>query len=122
VAVLRIVRPVRLRLTDNLPGFNNPRRLFGLRILSPVRLRVGTAPRTFLLSGTVKDGSGSGKLGRTIRIFADQGMGSPIAVTYTLSDGSWSVSVPGGPGSRFVAVEQGEVGENCQIFSMVVPA
>jgi len=90
-----------------------------LRIVPANIIRLSPTILMTTLSGTVKNGEGTGLPRRTVRIFSDQSLTTQVAYTYTDADGAFSVEVPTGPGALFTAVAQGEADENCVIFSKI---
>lgn len=119
MAILRIVTPVRLRLTDNLPKYNNPRKHVGLRIIAPVRLRVGKSEVATTLSGSVKNAEGVGLAGRNVWVFGDQAMLQRLGIATSGADGTWSITVVAGPRTPITCVVQGEPGENTEVFARI---
>lgn len=119
MSTLRIVRPPRVHLVDNFPRRNDPRKNTGLRIVRARRVHMGAATAV-TLSGTVKDGSQTVLAGRTVRVFGDQGMILYLGSTSSAADGTFSITVPSGPGSRYTLVAQGEPGDNGTVFANVI--
>lgn len=116
---LRIISISPVLLLDNHPRRNDPARLSTLRIVSP-QPKIMVGPGTVTLSGTVKNADGVGLVGRSVRIYADQLMSVMLGHTYSGTGGAFSLSVPGGAGSRYVSVAQGEGSENAQVFINIV--
>lgn len=119
MAVLRIVPPLRLRLSDNFGLRGSPYRNSRLRIINPIPLTMGKNTNTITIVGTVKNGDGIALADRTVRIFSNQAFTALLGATYTLGDGTFSVTVPGWSGCAPVAVAQGETGENAQILTKI---
>jgi hypothetical protein len=116
---LKIVDRVVFRLSDNFARSHDPYRFTTLRIVGRVCQRVGRAPVSTALSGFVKTPEGVPLSGRTVRVFGDQAMVRYLGYTYSLVDGSFSISVSGGAGSRYTCVVQGEIGENISAFTNI---
>lgn len=116
-----VIRPsynTPVRLIFNYPDRNNPYRRHRLRLSSANTKRIPLRPAV-TLSGFVKDINGTALPNRTVRVFGDQGMNQFLGNTYSGDDGSFSIQVVGGPGSRFVCTVQGEDGENMAVFTRI---
>jgi len=93
-----------------------------LRVVDSGTVRMLPQISTCTLSGTVKSPMGVSLPRRTVRVFSDQSMATLLGSTYSLADGTFSITVHGGASSKFVCVVQGEEGENAAIFTGIVKA
>lgn len=117
MTLVRIIDRDYLRVSPNPLEFTNPRRGHLITIVNHETVRL--VPSVVTISGTVKDIDELPLINRTVRVFLGQSMTTLVGSTKSLADGTFSTDVTGHSTSTFTVTAQGDIGENCQVFSKV---